>query len=111
MACVIGPMDRSITIQSKTEARDAAGQPIETWADLATVDAEWIPQSGREFWGARQINAEATATFRIHYRTDVTVEHRISYNSRTWDIVEAEEDRRFGYKQFLLIRAVARVSA
>lgn len=102
-----GQMDRQITIQQKTTARDAYGEPIETWTTLATVYAEWIPQSGQEFWQNQHTLATLTATYRIHYRADVTPLMRIVDGSRNYEIVEAEEDRRFGYKEFLLIRAKA----
>ena len=112
MACALGRMDRLIDIQEKTTAQDGAGQPIEDWTDLSTnVWAEWIPVSGREFFAAQQTNATALAQFRIRYRSDITVgSHRIVYDGNTYDIAEAEEDKRFGYKEFLFIRAVARVS-
>ncbi len=106
----IGPMDQQITIQQNTPTQDATGQPIESWATLATVWAEYLPVSGREFWAARQVNATAVANFRIHYRSDVTRKMRVSFDGDTYNIADAAEDRRFGYKEFLLIRAEARVS-
>lgn len=111
-ACEVGRMDRQITIEQRSVSADAAGQQIETWTDLATeVWAEWIPASGREVFEAQQYNALSVASFRIHYRGDITrADHRIVYNGDTYDIVEADEDRKFGYKEFLLIRAVARRS-
>lgn len=112
MSCKIGRMDRLIDIQQNTPVQDGVGQPIENWTNLDTnVWAEWVPVSGREFWAARQVNATALAQFRIRFRSDITVgSHRIVYDGNTYDIAEAEEDKRFGYKEFLFIRAVARVS-
>lgn len=107
----IGRMDRKITIQQKTTNDDAVGQPIETWTDLATdIRAEHIPAAGREFWGARQTSAVVIASFRIHYRSDVTREMRILFDGDIYDIADAGEDRRFSYKQFTLIRGEARVA-
>lgn len=106
----IGRMDRQIVIEQNTPTQDAAGQPIESWATLATVWAEYLPVSGREFWQAKQVNAQAVANFRIHYRSDVTRKMRLTSEGDTYDIVDANEDRRFGYKEFLLIRGEARVS-
>ncbi len=109
----IGRMDRQITIQEDVGTQDGAGQPVPSWQNIATdptVWAEYLPVSGVEFWNARQVNAEAVANFRIHYRTDVTRKMRLTFDGDTYDIVDAAEDRRFGYKEFLLIRGEARVS-
>ncbi len=107
----LGRMDRKITIQQKTVANDATGQPVETWTDLATdIRAEYIPAAGREFWGARQTSAVVVASFRIHYRADVTRVMRVQFDGDTYDIADVGEDRRFSYKQFTLIRGEARVA-
>ena len=106
----IGRMDRQIVIEQNTPTQDSAGQPIDSWATLATVWAEFLPAGGREFWQAKQVNAETVASFRIHYRSDVTRKMRLTFAGDTYDIVDAAEDRRFGYKEFLLIRGEARVS-
>lgn len=107
----LGRMDRKITIQQRTTNDDAAGQPIETWPDLATnIRAEYIPAAGREFWGARQTSAVVIASFRIHYRSDITRVMRVLFDGDTYDIVDVGEDRRFSYKQFTLIRGEARVA-
>lgn len=107
----IGRMDRQITIQQKTTVQDATGQPIETWTDLATdVWAEFLPVSGHEFFAARQVNAVAVASWRIHYRGDVARQMRLLFDGDTYNIVDAAEDRRFGFKEFLLIRGEARVA-
>ncbi len=106
----IGRMDRQIVIEQNTPTQDSVGEEIESWATLATVWAEYLPVGGREFWAARQINAETVANFRIHYRSDVTRGMRLTFDGDTYDIVDANEDRRMGYKEFLLIRGEARVS-
>ncbi len=106
----IGRMDRQIVIEQNTPTQDSTGQPIDSWATLATVWAEFLPVSGQEFFQARQVNAVAVANFRIHYRTDVTRKMRLTFDDDTYDIVDANEDRRFGFKEFLLIRGEARVS-
>ena len=113
MSLEAGRLDRRITIQVKTVTPDATGQRIESWSDLATVWAEVKPLGGREFFAARQISAEQTTRFRIRYRADITREMRLIYpvpDGDTYDIQSAEEDRRFGRREALLITAVARVT-
>ena len=105
-----GSLDRRITIQQATEAQDSKGQPIKTWAALATVWAEVIPVGGSEIFQARQVGAETVAKFRIRYRSDIERKMRVVYDSDNYDITDASEDRRFERRQFLLITATARVS-
>ena len=109
----IGRMDRQITIQEDVGTQDSNGQVVPSWQNIATnpaVWAEFLPVSGQEFFAARQTNAVAVANFRIHYRSDVLRKMRLTFDGDTYDIVDAAEDRRFGYKEFLLIRGEARVS-
>jgi SPP1 family predicted phage head-tail adaptor len=113
MALKAGDLDRRITIQLAVKTPDASGEPIEVWSDLATVWAEVVPLGGREFFEARQVNAEQTTRFRIRYRADITREMRVIYpipDGDTYGIEAAEEDRRFARREALLITALARVA-
>ena len=105
-----GGLDRRITIQQNTPAQDAAGQPIDSWADLATVSAEVVPVGCSEIFQARQTGAETVKKFRIRYRGDVTRKMRVVYDSDNYDIQDVAEDRRFERRQFQIITATARVS-
>ena len=104
-----GRLDRRITIQQSTPTQDAAGQPIESWAALATVWAEVVPVGGSEVFQAKQFGAEAVAKFRIRYRGDVTRAMRVVYDSDNYDISDVAEDRRFERRQFEIITATAGV--
>lgn len=87
-----GDLDRSVTIQSATSAQDAVGQPIQTWSDVATgIAAKVSPMRGAETFNNSQPIGYMTATFRIRYRTGITVENRVVYNGRNWDILDVRE--------------------
>ena len=104
-----GRMDAQITLQSATAAQDVFGQPIDTWADLATdptVWAEVIPLSGRERFQAQQVDAEVTTTFRIRWRTDLDEEMRVVYDSTPYDIQVIQEMHR---REGLDLLTVARI--
>lgn len=102
----IARLDRSIDIQTPTGTRDAAGQPVASWADFeAGVPAEYLPVGGAEQFEAQQRLGAATARFRIRYRTDLTRKMRIVFESGEWDIRHFEEDRRFDRRQYLLVTA------
>ena len=104
-----GRLDRRIVIEQSTPAQDTAGQPIDSWAELATVWAEVVPVGGSEVFQAKQFGAETVKKFRIRWRGDVTTKMRVVYDSNNYDIADVAEDRRFERRQFEIITATARV--
>lgn len=103
-----GRLDRRIVIQKKTLTHDEWGEEVETWADLMTVWAQQQPDRGDERFAHQQLLGTAAMTFVIRARPDLalTVEHRISYHGRTWDITDVRE---LGRNQGLEVDAKARV--
>ncbi len=94
-----GRLDRRITLQVSALQKDAAGAPVLTWSDVATVWARYIPVGGREFYSAQaaQQIAGETARFLIRWRADLTARHRIVFDGKTWNIRNlAELGRREG---------------
>lgn len=98
-------MDRRITIQALTTTQDGAGQPIESWADLATVWAWKRPFRGGERFLARQVVGQAVTTFVIRYLAGVTIKHRIVDGSEHWNIADIRE---LGRQEGLEIDTTAR---
>lgn len=86
-----GKLDRLVTIQRAVIARDAAGQEIKTWEDVATVWAQARPFRGGERFVAQQIVGKAVMTFVIRWRANVTVKDRIVYDDKVWDIRDVRE--------------------
>ena len=95
----IGQLDRRITLQSRTTAGKAYGEPIETWTDLATVWAAVdYPLTGSGEAYQDHINlAQTRVEFIIRKRTDVGFVERIVYDSETYDIERKAEIGRGGY--------------
>jgi SPP1 family predicted phage head-tail adaptor len=81
-----GERNKQIAIQEKAISTDSIGNQTETWHTIATVWAAIQPLSGREYWAARQVNAETTTKVTILYRRGVTAEHRILYGSRVFEL-------------------------
>lgn len=86
-----GRLDRTITIETNTPTQNSFGELIDSWATLATVPAQYIPARGGERFTAQQVYGQSVATFKIRYRTDVDVEDRITFDSKTWDILDIRE--------------------
>ena len=101
-----GRLDRRITLQRKTVVANSYGEPIETWVDLATVWAEYLPTGGVERYAATQMVAEADTRWRIRYRADLTPIDRLSYAGRIYDVTGVVEiGRREGLEIYSKARA------
>lgn len=81
-----GRLNKRITIQTATEAQNTYGEPIKTWAEYVTAWASVEPLNGREYWSAKELNAEITIRFRMRYYDGVTPKMRVVYDSRNFDI-------------------------
>lgn len=78
-----------ITLQQAQETADGAGGSSRSWSDVATVWAELVPyrvSRGDERVLAEQLQAEVTHRVSLRYRSDVTVDMRISYAGRLFNI-------------------------
>lgn len=73
----IGDLFFRVTLQSKTESRDAVGGPVETWANVITVWASETDISGREQFMAGVEGYHQTRVVRIRYRTDINESWRV----------------------------------
>lgn len=100
-----GRLDRRITLQSVTRTQDAAGQAIESWADLATCWAEVRPVRGAEAVAGGERQATSLREFRIRWREGVTPQYRIVFEARNYDIRDVQE---IGRREGLLLIAEAR---
>jgi len=87
----IGKLDRYITLQSVSTSVDAYGQPVESFSTLANVWAKIEYKSEVEKFENEQLRAVSSIDFTIRYRTDVTQQMRISYNSETYQIIGISE--------------------
>lgn len=89
-----GQLNKSIVIEARTDTADSFGQPVPSWARIhtdATIAAAVLPNRGGERFTAAQVYGESVVTFRIRWRSDVSVLNRISYDSKYWDIKDVRE--------------------
>ena len=80
-----GQLRHSIIIQ-KTTQTNAYGKITNSWATHATIFAEVMPQTGSEYWSAKQRQEKEPIIFRIRYAAGITEKMRVSFNSKTYDI-------------------------
>jgi SPP1 family predicted phage head-tail adaptor len=100
-----GQLDRTIELQSVATAPNSFGELVETWTTFASPAAAIVPTRGNERFTAQQLVGHAVTTFRIRYRTGLTVLNRIVYDGRQWDIHDVRE---IGRREGLEIDASAR---
>lgn len=92
-----GSLRLSVTIEEVTET-NTDGVVAQSWSDYAdNVRAGILPQSGREFYRAKQVYADMTHLVRIRYLAGVTPKMRLKLGSRYLNIVSVgnveERDR------------------
>jgi SPP1 family predicted phage head-tail adaptor len=81
-----GLLRHRITIEASTPTQNGFGELVESWATFIRPWARVQPVNGREFFAAKQINAERTLKFTIRYQDGITMKMRINYDSRLFDI-------------------------
>ena len=67
-----GKLRRRVTIQSPIETQGSTGEMVVAWSEFAVVAASVEPLRGREFWAAKEQQAEVTTRIRIRYLAGVT---------------------------------------
>lgn len=83
-----------VTIQSLTEGQDEIGQPITTWADVATVWADVRHPSGLSTIKADADVSIVKASVRIRHRADITSGMRLTHGGQAYDILAILPDGR-----------------
>jgi len=86
-----GKLDRRIQIKNKTITRDAYGAEVIVYEVFATVWAEMLPITGREYFAANQTVNESMVKFRIRYKTGFDESAIISYGGSDYDILYIAE--------------------
>ena len=91
-----GNLDRRISIEVKTETKDAAGDPIPTWSEAFKLFARRIPQVGNAGPG-NEVNAPNAELRRVDMIWQVRFSqriagvgpetHRVVYKGRVYQII------------------------
>lgn len=90
-------LDRTITVERRTETLDDFGTPGETWAPVATLAAQRLENGSREFVRAYGEAEVGEAVFRVRYLAGITTADRILFDGEALELVGvAELGRRAG---------------
>ena len=82
-----GDLRFAVTIQERTDTRDATGQAIPAWTTYASTRADVTPLSGAKLIEAQKINANAAVLVTVRYRAGVVPKMRLVHKSRTLEII------------------------
>lgn len=81
-----GKLNRRVTVKELSDAQDAAGQPVQTWADVATVWAHIRHLSGVESIKADADTSVVKASIRIRRMTGIDAGMRVYHGSTVYEI-------------------------
>jgi SPP1 family predicted phage head-tail adaptor len=91
-------MNHRIKLLKRQDGRDAAGQSVESWPELASVWADVRFEKGVEVLRANADASVVRASIRVRTRSDVDHSMRVSYLGTAYDIkavLPDSSDRRF----------------
>lgn len=106
-----GNLDRRVTIQRATRAKNTRGVLVDTWGDLATVWASYRALSDAERIRSAEVAAVIEARFRIRWSpgvADVTAKDRLQFEGRPQEIVAVKP---IGRRKWIEISTAARSDA
>lgn len=84
-------LNKRVQLQAQGPVRDAAGEPVDAWADVVTdgdgkIWAEVRDVSGREFVAAGATQNEVQTTITIRYRAGVQQKMRVLHGADVYGI-------------------------
>lgn len=81
-----------ITIVRKAETTNTDGFNEITWPELKTISAKVNGLFGKEYWSAKEYNAENTVVFTIRYNScpDLSVNDRILFKGKPFNITSID---------------------
>ena len=82
-----GRLNRRVELQEEQSTRGTAGGIVEAFVTRATVWAEVMPMTGKEFNESDIVTSEVSLIIGIRYGTDVTALWRVKVGTRTFAIL------------------------
>lgn len=93
MAVGSGSLRHKVQLQEKQVSQDPdTGEMVDSWVDVASVWAEIVPMSGREFMAAGAEQSEVRGRIVIRYRDGVTAAMRFVHRGKYYGIIAVMED-------------------
>ncbi|MFN0133424.1 MAG: phage head closure protein [Phycisphaerales bacterium] len=103
-----GELDKRILIQRRVPVRNAHGEEIEGWVDVATVWAGFKRVSGGEDFEAEQRTNKQQVQFKIRYRPGLDPTMTLVYDGERYQIEDVGEPEGSRRREALLLTGFAR---
>jgi SPP1 family predicted phage head-tail adaptor len=100
-------LNNKVVIKQMAAGQDAAGQPIQTWSELATVWADIRHQSGAESIRADRVTSIVKASIRVLKRSDVTAAMRVYHGATVYEIKAVLPDAQMNIRMDLACELIA----
>jgi SPP1 family predicted phage head-tail adaptor len=84
-----GLLERKIIIEQSSEVIDSVGDSTLSWTTFATVWANILTNSGKEFIQAREMHSSLSRIITIRYLASVTPRMRVNDSSTYYNILAA----------------------
>lgn len=93
MKMTVGQLRERIRIDQRDESENTRKEVVYGWKPLVSqLPAKATPLRGREFFAARQTQAELTVKFTIRYRADVDETMTVVWRGERYDIASPPID-------------------
>lgn len=89
-----GKLRHKIKIQQAVETQGATGEMPVVWSDFAEVYSSVEPLRGREFWAAKEQQAQVSTRIRIRYLAGVTPKMQVLFGTKSYlieSVIDPEE--------------------
>ena len=100
-----GEFDQRITFEQRAAGEDELGQPSGAWGTVFQCWAKVTQDASGEVFVEGQMQARTPAKFFIRYRTDITVDMRISWRGSYFEMLGEPVDASGG-KHTLVVSCV-----
>ncbi|MBN2744519.1 MAG: phage head closure protein [Marinilabiliaceae bacterium] len=104
----IGLLDTPLTIQQPTRTTSSMGQPVTTFADVATVWARIEETGASEATEANRAQSIYSARVTIRHYPDITMRHRLMIDGQPHEITGIQNT---GRRQFSILTVIRRDQA
>ena len=101
-----GELRKRVAIESVASTVNTYGEPSSTWSTDATVWAAIDPVSGSETNIASELTGIITHKIKVRYRSGLTAANRLTYDSRTFEVVSSRNWQERGIFLELLCKEV-----
>lgn len=86
-----GSMNKRITVEKKTVAKNSGGVPTNTWAEYVKLWANKYVRNGNMQDGDHSSRTQEDVEWTMWYRDDITYDMRIKYNNQYYRIEFIDE--------------------